>query len=192
MNKHLVNVFIFAVGAAVGSAVTYKLIGDKLKAKYEQLAADEIEAIREYYLGKTQEEETIPEEAPEDHGVSDDIRAYASIMEKNRYTNSDESERTVDEVERPYVIGADEYGEYADYEMENLVYYADGTLADMADNVVDDIEELVGTEFIAVFDRGEDTVFVRNDRKMVDYEIQYDDREFADVLEEYPPDTGNR
>ena len=42
------KLFIFAAGACIGSAVTYKII----KTKYEQISNDEIESIREMYREK--------------------------------------------------------------------------------------------------------------------------------------------
>ena len=39
------NVLIFAAGAAIGSAVTWKLI----KTKYEQIANEEIESVKEFF-----------------------------------------------------------------------------------------------------------------------------------------------
>jgi len=43
-NTNIRNLAIFAVGALLGSAVTYKL----LKTKYEQIAQEEIDDVREY------------------------------------------------------------------------------------------------------------------------------------------------
>ena len=45
MKNLLSKVFIFTAGAAIGSAVTWKLV----KTKYEKLALEEVEAVREYY-----------------------------------------------------------------------------------------------------------------------------------------------
>lgn len=45
MNKKLFGVIMFAVGAAVGSAVTWKLV----KTKYEQIANEEIQSVKEEY-----------------------------------------------------------------------------------------------------------------------------------------------
>ena len=45
MNNKLLNVIMFAVGATIGSAVTWKLVKDK----YEQIANDDIASVREEY-----------------------------------------------------------------------------------------------------------------------------------------------
>ena len=45
MKDTLNNVLIFAVGAAIGSAVTWKL----LKTKYERIAQEEIDSVKEVF-----------------------------------------------------------------------------------------------------------------------------------------------
>ena len=49
-NTILSNIFMFAAGAAIGTVVTWKLV----KTKYEQIANEEIEEIREYYRSKNE------------------------------------------------------------------------------------------------------------------------------------------
>ena len=46
----LSKVFIFVAGAAIGSVATWRFV----KTKYEQIAEEEIESMREYYDGKLQ------------------------------------------------------------------------------------------------------------------------------------------
>lgn len=189
MKGTLSKIAIFAVGAAVGSAVTYKY----LKTTYEKLAEKEIEEMREYYLGKSQEvEDTVSEEKPEvakrdPDQIKKDIQAYATIVKNMGYGESDEFERKVDEVDKPYVIHPDEFGEYADYEQITLTYYADGILADDMDEIIDDVDGAVGANFMDHYGEYEDdTVFVRNDERMCDYEIQRDERDYKEVVGDYP------
>ena len=52
MKKSITNIFIFAVGAVIGSAVTWKYT----KAKYEQIAKEEIESVKEVYSRRAQTE----------------------------------------------------------------------------------------------------------------------------------------
>lgn len=51
MNKKLFGVIMFAVGAAVGSAVTWELV----KTKYEQIAQEEIDSVKNDLLGQREE-----------------------------------------------------------------------------------------------------------------------------------------
>ena len=45
MNNKIVNLLVFAVGAVIGSAVTWKLVKDK----YAQIAQEEIDSVKEVY-----------------------------------------------------------------------------------------------------------------------------------------------
>lgn len=189
MKGTLTKVVIFAVGAAIGSAATYKY----LKTKYEQIIDRELEEMREYYLGKVQEEEeTVSEEQYEavkrdTDSIKKDIQAYGNIVKNMGYGDSKKFEEKVEDVDKPYVISPDEFGEYADYETISLTYYADGILADDMDEIIDDADEIVGANFMDHYGEYEDdTVFVRNDERMCDYEIQREERDYKEVVGDYP------
>lgn len=169
MSEGLKNTIIFAVGAAVGSAVTWKL----LKTKYEQIANEEIASVKETYAKKSLEE--IEKKSDDDYEEiidEDEIKNLAEIISQNGY-NEEESikEGLKNMVKGPYVISPDEYDEN-DYETETLYYYPDGVLTDTYDNIIVDIEETVGKESLTRFgEYEEDSVFVRNDDLETDYEI---------------------
>ena len=46
MNNTFKNVLIFAAGAFIGSAVTWKLV----KTKYEKIAQEEIDSVKDFYF----------------------------------------------------------------------------------------------------------------------------------------------
>ena len=48
MNNKIIGMIMFTVGAAVGSAVTWKFV----KTKYEMIADEEIKSVKEVYLKK--------------------------------------------------------------------------------------------------------------------------------------------
>ena len=82
----------------------------------------------------------------------------------------------------PYVISPDDFDDNDDYEVVSLVYYSDGVLADEDDNVIEDVEGMVGEDSLNHFGEYEDdSVFVRNDERKTDYEILLDSRNFADI-----------
>ena len=177
MKSTLSKFLIFAVGAGVGSLVTWKLI----EARYKQIVQEEIASMDEYYRNKYGVEE--PEEDSDD--VNDapdgqiDIRAYAAELAKNKYTNYSGNEKSeqkeVDDVERPYVIPPVEFGELDGYLTRTLYYHADGVLTDDQDEIVEDADDIVGEDFSSHYgEYEEDSVFVRNDAKRTDYEILYD------------------
>ena len=91
----------------------------------------------------------------------------------------------------PYVITPEEFGENEDYNTVSLTYYADHILTYEDDELVEDIDGLVGEESLTHFGEYEDdSVFVRNDVCKTDYEILLDEREFMDVHDSnlYPGD----
>jgi hypothetical protein len=149
--------------------------------------------MREYYIGKSQElEGNAPEEellvdTRDTYKIKKDIQAYANIVKGMGYGESDEFEKKVNDVEKPYVIQPEEFGEYSDYETISLTYYADGILADDMDEIIGDAADIVGANFMDHYGEYEDdTVFVRNDKRMCDYEIQRDERDYKEVVGDYP------
>ena len=93
-------------------------------------------------------------------------------------------------VDRPYVIQPSEFGEFDDYEKISLTYTADGVLLDDMNEIVDDIEEIVGEDSLEHFGEYEDdSVYVRNDSKKCDYEILLDQRNYQEIFEIQPHRT---
>lgn len=187
MNKTLSNLFIFTAGAAIGSAVTWKLVKDK----YARLAQEEIEAVREVYMKHDDSVEPAVDEAPAviPESIPDfteqDRVDYANIA--NTYTNNNEKGVPAP-VSRPYVISPDEFDENG-YETVSLTYYADGVVQDDFFNIWsdDEVDEHVGLDSLNHFgEYEEDSVFVRNDDEETDYEILRDSRNYADVPKQNP------
>lgn len=97
MNKKLLSVLMFAVGAAIGSAVTWKVI----KTKYEQIADEEIESVREEYADlmkkmKQKLNETATYEGPQD---SDEEMNEEEEEDDEYYPDDDERDFTAHEEE---------------------------------------------------------------------------------------------
>lgn len=177
------NVVIFAAGAAIGSAVTWKL----LKDKYAKIAQEEIDSVKEVFTVRKNSSNTIDELVESKEVKDETLRSfsdkidYSNLVKEIGYISKDE-EGGSDVNDKPYVIEPEEYGEMDGYETVSLTYYADGVLADDRDNVVEDVEGMVGVESLDHFGEYEDdSVFVRNDRLETDYEILLDLRNFDDV-----------
>lgn len=197
MNK-AAGFVMFVLGAAVGSVVTWQYT----KKKYEQIAQEEIDSVKEIFSRResaadveivTPEPQTAkvgkPEEKP-------DITEYAARLEREGYTNysnvsAGEKKEEQEAMEmKPYVISPDEFGEFEDYERISLSYYADQILADEDDEKVEDVDNVVGLESLTHFGEFEDdSVFVRNDRLKCDYEILLDQRTYSDVIKQRPHQT---
>ena len=167
------KVLIFSVGATIGSVITWKLV----KTKYERIAQEEIDSVKEVYSKKIQKE--VEMETYKTMSSKYDTASNECIESDNK----DEEEEKDDMItDGPYVISPDEFGNEFDYEEASLTYYADGVLTDDQDNIIEDVDGLVGLDSLNHFGEYEDdSVFVRNDALQTDYEILADLRNYSDV-----------
>lgn len=191
MNGKLNNVFAFAVGALIGSAVTWKL----MKTKYESLVQEEGDAEDSTTLEWSHIGEPIGnvEEVEEtDEGVrfsatisKPDIFAYAAKVDGlgySDYSNIKKGGASTMDKPKPYVIPPEEFGEN-EYETVSLTFYADKILTDDDNIPVEDIDNVVGHDSLTTFGRYEDdSVFVRNDYLQKDFEILLDPRKYLDII----------
>lgn len=193
MNNSIKNVFIFATGAIIGSVVTWKL----LKTKYEQLAQEEIDSVKEVFSRRKRSEINPVDDWANDEGdnpvlcKSVDISEYTKILQTKGYTDysaSNKEEKEEPQIDRPYVISQEEFGELDGYRTIGLTYFADGILADDADDeIVEDVDNVVGFDSLNHFgEYEEEAVHVRNDAMKCDYEILKDRRKYSDVLRDKP------
>ena len=172
MNK----IFIFTLGAAVGSVVTWKLVKDK----YARIAQEEIDSVKEVFSRRNKQEEPVEEKDEEPVPEPEEVAEYKSIINNCGYSAVERVETMHD---KPYVIEPETFGENPDYETVSLSYYADGVLTDENNCIIDpgEIESLIGEESLDHFGEYEyDSVFVRNEERKTDYEIlaiqsNYDD-----------------
>lgn len=190
MKGTLSNLLIFTAGAAIGSVVTWKVI----EGRYKKLVQEEVDSMDEYYRNKYGVEETEEDEENNvDSNTQIDIREYAAKLVKENYTNYsgapkiEEKSKEVDDVEKPYVISPEEFGELHGYETVTLYYHADGVLTDDQHEPVEDADDVVGDDFATHFGEYEDdSVFIRNDAKCVDYEILYDPSTYHSGIDSKP------
>lgn len=187
----------FVAGAAVGSVATWFVV----KKKYEKIAQDEIDSVKEVFYkrefgSKAKEMTNVGEEivkglqagimqAAEQAKDKPDLVQYAAMVQKYGGTIGEEKEAPMKE-KCPYVISPEEFGEFDDYEKISLTYYADGVLADDNNEVVDDVKDIVGDALDHFGEYEDDSVFVRCDERKCDYEILMDQRTFSEVADNNP------
>ena len=141
---------------------------------------------------ESEEDESFDEEFDisnaDEGGVEDKTEAQQIVIDEG-YTEAD----TITEPkEDPYVIPSDEFGFFEDYEEITLTYYADDILADDQDRIIKDKESIIGRDALSRLTNTDDeTVYVRNEKLKVDYEICYDYKRFAEVMEEQPEGYAN-
>ena len=122
MSTKLCNVLMFAAGIAIGSVVTWKMV----KTKYEQIAQEEINSVKEHFNKKNREADqkmmdvmkdfknTLIEhkdDKPEEfrtglNNTKPDLAEYAKLVAKKGYTN----------YANPEVLCYEEPKELEDYE----------------------------------------------------------------------------
>lgn len=195
----LTGLGIFITGAAVGSAATWFYA----KKKYEQIAQEEIDSVKETFTYKQPSEtesnenvQTIADRAKEKPSV---VEYAKELMEKEKYTNYSNSEMPSEDIPEsgvtgantnykpPYVIPPEDFGENDDYDKISLTYYSDHIVTDENDEILEDVEGAIGFESLNHFGEYEDdSVFVRNERLKVDYEILLDQRSYSDVIKSKP------
>lgn len=188
------KMFIFAAGILTGSLCTWY----STKKYYEKIANDEIESMKEWLARRVEEQDEKAEEQssesaekPTSPSMKPNLMEYAAMVKDLGYTDysrrMEEPEKEakedeeVDEMDRPYVIEPEEFGE-CDYEEVSLTHYADGVLTDEQDNPIEDVDSMVGEDYAEHFGEYEDdSVFVRNDRMQTDFEILADQRNYSDL-----------
>ena len=206
MNQKIVNVLIFAVGAAIGSAATWKFVKDK----YEKIAQEEIESVKKVFSDRfnSSDEETSSEESDEEMSEEDPVSDCRTIcweeLEDLDPSELEEEEYQADLIEyedianiykeggadnmptseprEPYVIEPVEFGELDDYKTFELTYYEDGILEDEDYDIVKNPEEILGPDALGSFGEYEDdSVFVRNERLRADFQILKDYRTYDEA-----------
>lgn len=189
------NIIIFSLGAAIGSVVTWKLV----KAKYEQIAQEEIDSVKEVYSRnrkKIEKKTEEPKEEKTEKNEETDLDEAKTMVESLSYVSDSEKEEKQDDMrkaKRPYVISPDEFGDQSNYEIVSLTYYADGVLTDDCDEVIEDVDDLVGKDSLNHFGEYEDdSVFVRNEKYKTDYEILLDLRNYYSVVTKENPSSENQ
>ena len=193
MKSRFINVLMFAAGAAIGSAVTWKIV----KTQYDRIVQEELDSIREAFGEDNAPDESAGEEQSECEGQInwDELEDLKEEMEdeqepdvdRKKYekiTNNYKTEKGGSETmaKEPYVISPYDFGELDEYHQIELTYYADGILEDDEYNIVTDVEELIGRESLFTFGEYEDdSVFVRNEHLSTDFQILKDYRTYAEA-----------
>ena len=182
------NVLVFAVGALVGSAVTWYFA----KGYFAKIAQEEIDSVKEVFsnFNKQSDEDNEPqqEEGLTEEEVARAMPVYHQLASRYDSPAFKTEEKEVSDVDRPYVISPNEYGQMYDYMTFELTYYDDGVLADDTDEIVDDIEGTIGYESLKHFGELEDDpdiVHVRNDSLKADYEVAMSNSKYSDIVGAY-------
>lgn len=174
MNRDIMGAAL--LGAVAGVAAGY-FLG---KASERKRAENDILEVKEYYkeLREKDKKENLPKGEAEQ-------KAYREAVKASYITDGDEEvedeEGPVEMSEVPYIIDPDAYitGGNKGFGQYVLHYYAgNGVLVNEKGETID-IESNIGNDFINHFGEFEsNTVFVRNEAQLADYEVLYEEGEW--------------
>jgi len=176
----LKQILYFSIGAALGAVTAWYLT----KRHYETFIDDEIEEVKERYRDEHQEEndrktyqakvrtlgyvEPVTVRNGSDNG--EDYILKDDVEEELRVTNPFPGERA----DIPYTIGPDAYAEeyVGTFDKETITYWAgNDMLVTDADEILE-INDTIGRENLEkIGEFEENTVFVRNERLGMDFEV---------------------
>lgn len=189
----LKNVLLFVTGAAMGSVVTWKIV----EKKYKALADEEIASVKDSF-GK-RKPTTIKTTKEESEKLSEldtggKIVDYSKIVNKERYNNGEESENeneedyTVDleeedeERHEPTLIAPEEFGTIDHFGTKTLTYYMDDVLTDEVGDIINNRDDIIGSDALDHFGEYEDdAVHIRDIDNEMDYEILKSDKLFSGI-----------
>lgn len=188
MSNMIKNVLIFGAGAIIGSICSIQMVKERLKEDAEI----EIAEMRAYYRDKmkeNKEEETITKEEefePIEEVIEKEEKQMEKIIQDKGYDNQKEEEVS-NTYDIPYVINEEDYGSEDDYDTEVLTYFADKVLVDEVDEIIEDMDTVVGLGNLSIFEEfeGAKTIYVRNEIYKTDFMICKDDWNYSD-LSDYP------
>lgn len=195
MSNEVKSTIAFVAGAMIGATATWYLT----KNKYAAQARAEIDDVKSAFARRFGDHHDEPVAEENDIPTKKEENRFAAISSLNAFgtpevDNTDYSSITSvlgysgdvidepdepEEVDKPYVISQNEYGEFGDYMEISLTYYEDGIVADDDDEIIEDVEAVLGTDFMDEFE--DDVVLIRNDARKCDYEVARDYRTYHEV-----------
>ena len=201
MTSVLNKIIIFITGAALGSVVTWKVLQKRYNERINEEMTEFKKAQRDESMEKLEQmhadlmeekEEVEAHEATlkvDENGpaLTKPIENWETTSKHYRGILEDEGYSYDDDCQAPYVIPPEEFGNDDEYDLISLNYYEDGVLADDWDDVIEDVDRVVGKDSLTHFGEYEDdSVYVRNDRLKCEYEILLRVGKFEDRIKAKP------
>lgn len=212
MNDNIKLLGTFIGGAAIGSLITFALVKEKYEALIDgEIEAMRIFYEDKYSDEERPKEEEEPEVVDDlreatsiKEGITIEMNDYTKYTE--RYKSDASEERPNEEdyheednemppvldedyemLDRPYVISFDEYtNSMTHIDKIELVYFkGDDVLVDDQDDIIDNVEYLIGEDNLFELGNEPETpnvLYVRNPKTGADYEIVQNHASFREVV----------
>ena len=155
-------------------------LADNAREGYQTLSEDPDDSDS-IYITKNDPSEDIPVDDEESEDAPDDEEPvdYSSELQ--------EEKESLDPKKAPYVISEEDFDADDDlFEKLSYTWYnEDMTLADETNSPFtneENYKKVVGTEFRKMISENNSIIYVRNEKRMQDYEISYRDQTYGDSL----------
>ena len=186
------EILMFISGFAIGCLSTYLIVNKKMSDKYEQIANEEIQSVMDSFSDEEnlkRKKEIEKRKHEEDFLYDKNIDKLTTNYSKNNfekyYDFEGRDEEEMAEMEHPqddlkdqiYLIDLDTFThEDNSFEKMTLEYYPESDILRCCeDNEILEIDETIGLEnlnnFGGSFEDFRDTMFIRNERLGIDYEV---------------------
>lgn len=183
--------FYCAVSFAIGGISGFLFANHVLKEKYDKIVEEEVESIkasfRKYQIDQEAEKESEEEieAVKQEYEELVDNLGYSTISEDMVEESPEPNENEVHHM----IISEDQFGKIEDYETITLLLLQDGVMVDddydrMSD---EEIQWAIGDVDLKAFAKSDaETMYIRNNRIKVYYEIVKDDQTYAEVVQSKP------
>lgn len=184
------------MGASLGLALGN---GPSTSDEYceEDSLLDEVEDFESEIAYRRRVKELYCDASPEVKELLEEEYSYQEedeIINSTPFVNEDgdlvkETTEGIVEIVEPYIISEEEYMDptvFIEFERTTLIYYEkDDTLATDRDEVITNVEEMIGPHALTSFGsmtNNKDTVFVRNVKLGADFEIVRDEGSYQELV----------
>ena len=150
------------------------------EVKEEPVAETPDETVQTVKTEPQKLENELQKKAAEVAREKPNIIDYTKMIKEQKYVPTPPSDSEEYYSDYPYLITDDmtPFGEKEDsegnpYDTITLIYYEDGVIADTTDEIIDDVNETIGTDSLSHFGdfQNKDSIYVRNDRLRADFEV---------------------
>ena len=195
MNNKIKLLLTFAGGAVAGATTMYLYF----KSQFEMVEDEPEEKLD---INSKEKEESVKQVDPDSKEVNELVNEYNDLVKKHGYkplepvAESKMKEKAEEDgleqfchIDGIEIISPDEFEVDENYELETLFYLRDGVVIDGEDHIIDDPTSMVGDapHYFGTNPGDEDTVYIRNDEKMIKYELLREDRTSEEYFEETFP-----
>ena len=192
MNKSLELSLAFIGGAAAGAVAGALYFRQLFEKRYQE----DVKSVKEVYCCKKEKVSVKEPEKQKTENLSKSVKkpsvttpvtdytSYSSKIQKLGYAPEEKKNDIPAKKVDYHTIPPEEFSMEDDYDCQSLICYEDGivTNGDGSEIKKSELNEMVGSDFSKHFGEYEDdSVFIRNDRLQMDFEIIRDRRTYAEA-----------